>query len=145
MEPNNTVLHVLTRARDPRFLPRVADLFQTSHVPFRPDEDWCNHLSLEGVLDDEHMVTPTGEMLSVCRFSSPFVQERLFDAFAHDIKALASRVPVIDPRDDLTEVFAALDLPALLGRYRDYLRRARAQGQHLHEAVGHFTSTSFGG
>ena len=148
VEPNNTVLHVLKRARDPRFLHRVADLFQTSPVPFRLEEDWCNHLYLEGVLDDEQMATPTGKMLPVCRFSSPFIQERLFCAFAQDVKALASRVPVIDPRDDLTEVFAALDLPALLGRYRDYLQRARAQGQpaghgppacaDLGEAVGHF-------
>ena len=78
------------------------------------------------------------------------MQHRLFTAFSDDMAELGERVPVVDPRVDLTAIFARLDLVALLGAYRDYLQRLKQKGSnpwrghprrhdlHLREAVGHF-------
>lgn len=150
IEPNNTVLNLLKKARDARCRCQVVALFKNSNIPFSFDEEWCSYLYLNGVIDYCEQPGPSGTLEPVCRFSSPFVQRRLFAGFAHDMAVLSAQVPVVDPRVDLTEVFARLDLPGLLGAYRDFLQRLKASGHnpwrgqprrahlHLTEAVGHF-------
>ncbi|MBF0452270.1 MAG: hypothetical protein HQK75_16330 [Candidatus Magnetomorum sp.] len=90
----------------------------------------------------------------VCRFSSPFIQTRLYNAFIGKIKENQDRsVIALDPLDTLDDVFNTSDLniPVLLRRYKDYLKRMKDRGEdpwtdqprrksdfHLTEAVGHF-------
>lgn len=89
----------------------------------------------------------------MCRFSSPFIQKRLYHALSDDLLDDHRSVLVLDPFDELHDVFdgAELDLPALLRRYVEYLARLKAKGinlwkeqprrktdVHLREAVGHF-------
>jgi hypothetical protein len=147
IEPNNTILNLLQKANQHRG--EVSQLFTRSDIPFSFDQPWCNFLYMNGVIDYEETTGDDGLPLYVCRFSSPFVQHRLYTNLAYEMD-LDRRVPVVDPRDDLTDVFARLDLPALLGRYCDYLKRlakrgispwhgqARRADLHITEAAGHF-------
>jgi hypothetical protein len=147
IEPNNTLLNLHKKAD--RYRAQVARLFTRSDTPFSFEDPACNFLYTNGVIDFEKTTGDDGGPLYVCRFSSPFVQHRLYAGLAAAMD-LDPYVPVVDPHDDLTDVFARLDLPALLGRYRDYLRRldqkgvnpwhgqARRADLHLVEAAGHF-------
>ena len=151
IEFNNTVLNLLKKARGGH-RDRVIELFSRADVPFSPDEEWCSYLYLNGVIDYQKTRDPKGEATYVCRFSSPFIQLRLYNALAADL--CGDRMPILalEPLDDLADVFTAagLDVPALLARYRAYLIRLRGTGQdpwkeqprradlHLRESVGHF-------
>ena len=150
VEPNNTILNLIKKAKGP-YREHVMRLFGKADIPFSFDEDWCNYLYTNGILDFERATDSVGELTSVCRFSSPFVQLRLHAAFTDD---LVPRPPVLplDPLDTLSDVFTetTLDAPALLERYKAYLKRLKAAGQDpfegeerradlgLREAVGHF-------
>src|SRR5260221_14078614 len=94
----------------------VVELFRQGDIPFSFDQDWCNYLYLNGVIDYEDTTLANGQVVRVCRFSCPFIQLRLYSAFTYEQGELGGRVPVVDLRDDLTDVFARLDLPALVGR-----------------------------
>jgi hypothetical protein len=147
IEPNNTMMNLLQKAR--QHTAEVAQLFTRSDVPFSFGQPWCNFLYTHGVIDHAQAAGQDGVLRHVCRFSSPFVQHRLYLDLAGDLE-LDRRVPVVNPHDDLTSVFTRLDLPALLGCYRDYLRRLDDKGinpwrgqvrradLHLAEAAGHF-------
>ena len=146
IEPNNTIMNLVSKARE--YGQEVARLFTRSNIPFSFDQPWCNSLYMNGVITHQETIGDDQLPRYVCRFSSPFVQQRLYTGLAAELED--RRVPVIDPHDDLTDVFAQLDLPALLDRYRDYLKRLAKkgihpwQGQprradlHLAEAAGHF-------
>ncbi len=151
VEWNNTVLNLITKVRK-GFRREVLELFSRSDIKFTLDAQWCAYLYLNGVIDTETHTTETGELIEICRFSSPFIQKRLFNALTYDL--MGDRLPILalEPLDDLADVFNKdeLDLPALLQRYKDYLARRKARGLnpwqeqprradlHLTEAVGHF-------
>ncbi len=150
-EWNNTVLNLVKKART-RYLGQVLEMFTRSDMQFSIDAEWCSYLYLNGIIDTETQTHETGETVEICRFSSPFVQKRLFNALTHDL--IGDRMPILalEPLDDLADVFDGpeLDLPALLERYKDYLKRLSARGinpwkdqprradMHLTEYVGHF-------
>ena len=150
VEPNNTILNLLKKAKGP-YREHVMGLFGNADVQFSFDQDWCNYLYTNGIIDFEKSTDPMGVRTSVCRFSCPFVQFRLHAAFTDD---LVPRFPILalDPLDTLSDVFTeqTLDAPALLERYKAYLFRLKAAGQDpflgeqrrsdlgLREAVGHF-------
>jgi hypothetical protein len=147
IEPNNTIMNLTKKAA--RHAAEVAQLFTRSDVPFSFGQPWCNDLYMNGVIDHEETTDEDGLPRYVCRFSSPFVQHRLYTDLAAEME-LDRSVPVVDPHDDLTDVFSRLDLPALLARYRDYLSRLDRKGinpwrgqprradLHVAEAAGHF-------
>ena len=150
-EPNNTVLNLVKKARGPH-RDRVMELFARPDTPFSFDDDACNYLYLNGIIDVQEIVADGGVPALVSRFSSPFVQLRLYNALTNDL--FGDRLPVlaIEPLDDLADVFSArgLDMAALLERYKGYLRRLKQRGQdpwkeqarrgdlNLTEATGHF-------
>lgn len=150
-EWNNTLLNLIAKAKG-RHTDKVIDLFSRSDIPFSLRNEWCGYLYLNGIIDAEDVIDENGQTLQVCRFSSPFVQHNLYDALTDDL--VGDRLPILalDPLDELNDVFAGdhLDLPALLNRYRDYLKRLAQKGLnpwkdqprradiHLTEAVGHF-------
>src|SRR5262249_43349539 len=94
---------------------------------------------------------PLGVRL-VCRFSSPFVQRRLFAALTDDMFGDRGPILAIEPGDTLDDVLVpgGLCLSPLVERYRGYLKRLPGRGidpwkgqprrkdLHLTEAVGHF-------
>ena len=151
VEWNNTVLNLVKKVRT-SFKQHVLELFSRSDIQFSLDADWCSYLYLNGVIDSVLYVKESSEEIEICRFSSPFVQERLYNALTYDL--IGDRMPILalDPLDELEDVFeeAQLNLPALLRRYKDYLIRLKAKGlnpwkeqprradMHLTEAVGHF-------
>ncbi len=150
VEPNNTMLNLLKKATGAH-LPHVLEIFSNTDVPFSFGQTWCNYLYLNGIIDHHETVGKNGAPLNVCRFSSPFVQQRLFNDLSGDSIATTRDLP-LDPLDTLADVFtkAGLDVPALLGRYVAYLARLAAKGDdpwkdqprrsdlHHTEAVGHF-------
>jgi len=150
VEPNNTILNLLKKAKGP-YREQVMGLFGKADVPFSFDQEWCNYLYTNGIIDYEKTTDAMGARTSVCRFSCPFVQLRLHAAFTDD---LVPRLPILalDPLDTLSDVFTeqTLDAAALCERYKAYLVRLKAAGQDpflgeqrrsdlgLREAVGHF-------
>lgn len=153
VELNNTVLNLVAKARG-QYRPEVIKLFTDPNVPFELDKGWCNFLYMNGIIDQATLLNPDEPDLDevVCRFSSPFVQLRLFSALTGDMFGDRGPVPAIEVQDDLADVFTpnGLMVPPLLKRYRDYLKRLKAKGidpwigqprradLHFTEAVGHF-------
>jgi len=151
VEWNNTVLNLIKKAKT-EYQREVLELFIRSDIKFTLDADWCGYLYLNGVIDSVTYTTPMEEEIEVCRFSSPFIQKRLYNALTYEL--VGDRLPILalEPLDDLADVFEQLvpDLPALLQRYKDYLKRLKVRGinpwkdqprrtdLHLTEAVGHF-------
>jgi hypothetical protein len=150
-EWNNTILNLVKKARGP-YREQVVSLFTDPNVPFAMDRDWCSYLYLNGIIDEAPAPDdPSGARL-VCRFSSPFVQRRLYAALTDDMFGDRGPILAIEVGDLLDDVFtpAGLAVPPLLGRYRAYLKRLAARGidpwvgqprradLHLTEAVGHF-------
>lgn len=153
VEFNNTTLNLMKKARG-EHRPWVLKLFTDPNVPFSMDKDWCNYLFTNGIVDEAFVDDPDkqGGRAYVCRFSSPFVQRRLYAALTDDMFGDKGPLPSIPVGDAMEDVFTAegLCIPPLLARYRDYLNRLKDKGidpwvgqprrQDLHytEAVGHF-------
>lgn len=151
VEPNNTVLNLLSKARG-EHRDRVLTLFANPNVPFEFRSEWCNHLYMNGIIAPERVVDE-GRPRTVCRFSTPFVQECIYNALTSDL--IGDRTPILalEPLDNLADVFTdgGLDVPKLLDRYIAYLVRLDAAGIdpwqdqprrktdfQLRESVGHF-------
>jgi len=150
VEHNNTVRNIITKARD-EYRTDVIKLFTDAGIHFSFDYDWCNYMYMHGIItyaeDDDGSC-------HICRFSSPFIQTRLYNAFTGIIKKNQERSMIaLEPLDTLDDVFDGPDLniPALLCRYKNYLKRMKESGEdlwkdqprrksdfHLTEAVGHF-------
>jgi len=154
LEPNNTLTNLIAKARDPKYQGYLLKLFAESGIPFTFHNPLHNYLYMHGIIIPETIRQPSGRIVNICRFSSPFVQDCIYDAlgqeFVSDIPILALEIG-----DALDDVFdpakKTMDLPALLQRYKDYLARLREAGRnpwkeqprrktdlHLTEAVGHF-------
>ncbi|MES0337073.1 MAG: hypothetical protein SFH39_12065, partial [Candidatus Magnetobacterium sp. LHC-1] len=149
IEFNNTTLNLIKKAKG-AYQQHVASLFTRADIPFSIDNDWCNYLYMNGIIDTEVVTDDSGKKINVCRFSSPFVQERIYNALTDVLVDIS--IPPLYILDTLLDVFEPerLNLPALLERYKDYLRRLSAKGinpwegqprradLHYTEAVGHF-------
>jgi hypothetical protein len=152
-EWNNTFLNLIKKAQG-EHRPQVLRLFTDPNVPFTIRDDGCNFLFMNGIIDESIIPDPANAegSLSVCRFSSPFVQESLFAAFSTDMFGDKGPILPFEFGDTLADVFTpeGLHIPRLLQRYRGYLKRLKAKGidpwlgqprrQDLQytEAVGHF-------
>jgi hypothetical protein len=153
VEPNNTVMNLIAKARMHEYQGFLMELFTRSDMPFLFHEPLCNYLYLHGIVESETTRRPNGELGEICRFASPFIQDCLYHALSREM--VGDRMPILplQPLDDLADVFSgtSLDLPALLQRYKDYLLRLKAKGinpwkeqprretnLHLTEAVGYF-------
>jgi len=151
VEWNNTVLNMGKKARGP-YRAEVMRLFTNANVPFIIEKDWCSFLYMNGIID--HSPAPNDSQMGhdVCRFSSPFVQLRLYSGLTSDMFGDTGPLPAIEVQDLLADVFTpnGLNVPPLLERYRGYLKRLKAKGidpwigqprradLHFTEAVGHF-------
>jgi hypothetical protein len=150
-EWNNTILNLVKKARG-EYRDHVLQLFTRGDVFFSLDAEWCSYLYLNGIIDGEKSTDASGKRSTVCIFSSPFVQFRIYNALSYDLVGGDYPVLSLDPFDELEDVFEPpqLDLSALLQRYKDYLIRLKAGGCNpwkeqprrsdlqLREAIGHF-------
>jgi len=150
-EWNNTVLNLIKKAKG-EYRDHILRLFGKAELTFTLDADWCNYIYLNGIIDYETVTDPDGKKKEICRFSSPFVQLRIYNALTYDMVGYGTPILALDPLDDLADVFdpPELNVPALIQRYRDYLKRLKAKGLnpwqdqprradlHLTEYVGHF-------
>ncbi|RKZ45756.1 MAG: hypothetical protein DRR00_25825 [Candidatus Parabeggiatoa sp. nov. 3] len=128
-EPNNTLLNIIAKARDSDYQGFLTTLFTTSNIPFFFHQPKHNYLYLHGIIEPTLETLPNGETQDVCRFTSPFVQQCLYDALCQEIIGTETPILALEPLDELTEVFgeASLNLPALLTKYKEYLARLKAQ------------------
>jgi len=142
--PNSNLLNIVSKARQEPYRETVLELFRTrKETAFRYEDPRLNFLYLNGVIDwtevssDEYYI----------KFPSPFVQKRLFHAFAGDIAPDSGRL--YDPFADLSDTITddTLYVPALLRRAETYFREnshwlfknaPRRADLRLYEAVYHF-------
>ncbi|MBF0102522.1 MAG: AAA-like domain-containing protein [Desulfobacterales bacterium] len=150
-EWNNTILNLVKKAKG-EYANYVIELFTQSNIPFSIWQEWCSYLYLNGIIDQQEIVDSNGKKNYVCRFASPFVQQCLYASLTNDLTGDRLPILALDPLDDLSDVFNAqeLNMPALLERYKSYLKRLKAKGlnpwkeqprrsdMHITEAVGHF-------
>ncbi len=104
------------------------------------------------MIDKETLQTEQGDFEEICRFANPFVHLRLYNALIPDLVGYRAPILALEPLDRLADVFEKpeIDVPALLDRYKNYLKRLNAKGinpwkdqprradLHLSEAAGHF-------
>lgn len=158
--PNVNVLNIIKKAEDPKHKSLVFDLFNTNtKILFKYDDPSTTYLYLNGVVDRE-----TDESYKhFIKFSSPFIQKRLFNYFATEMYGRLGRL--YDPFDNLenTVTKGAVDIPNLMQRYEQWLQQNRERllkdaprrrtDDRLYEAVYHFNlymylsqfMTTFGG
>jgi len=150
-EWNNTILNLIKKVHGP-YQSKVSELFSRSDMLFSLDADWCAYLYLNGIITPETMADEHQQFREICRFSSPFMQHRLYNALT--LELVGGRLPILalEPTDRITDLFAGSepDLPGVMERYKSYLTRLKAKGlnpwkdqprrtdMHLSEAVGHF-------
>ena len=153
IEPNNTVMNLIAKAKMDPYQGFLTKLFTRPDVPFSFHTSTLNYLYMHGIIEPEIKQSSSGRFVNLCRFSSPFIQDCLYNAFSEELVGDHWPLLPLEPLDDLADVFsgAELDLPALLKRYKDYLARLKVKGinpwkeqprrktdLHLTEAVGHF-------
>jgi hypothetical protein len=151
VEHNNTVRNIITKARNDYKL-NVIELFTNANVHFSFDYDGCNYMYMHGIITYEKQ-EDQNRLTHVCRFSSPFIQARLYNALVGEIKATKQYSTLaLNPLDTLDDIIISktLNTAALLERYKDYLKRLKDSGYNpwqnqprrkdfrLTEAVGHF-------
>ncbi len=151
--PNNNLTNLIIKAREEEYLPFLAELFSKANIPFTFHKPLHNYLYMHGIIEPDIVHDEHGKPSTLCRFTSPFIQQCLYDALSDELVASSPSVLALRPLDKLDDVFDAptLNLPALLQRYKDYLARLKAKGidpwkeqprrqtdHKLTEAVGHF-------
>ncbi|MEM7538224.1 MAG: AAA-like domain-containing protein [Chloroflexota bacterium] len=158
--PNNTVLNIISKAKDPEYKPLILTMFQIAQkLPFRYDNPQTNYLYLNGVVgieDRSEELDDSGDeydwneedVLQYLKFPSPFIQKRLFNYFAHEIFPVVGQLH--DPFEDISDTITdtALYIKPLLQRYVTYLNENRSwllkdaprrADLRLYEAVFHFS------
>ena len=127
-EWNNTVLNLIKKAMGP-YAEQVVALFGRSDMPFSIRAQWCSYLYLNGIVEGIERTDASGNKSYACRFSSPFVQACLYEAFAMDFAGDSPAPAALEPLDTLSDVFEKdeLDVAALLLRYKGYLKRLKAR------------------
>ncbi len=140
---NNNILNIVSKARQEPYKQVVLNLFKTDQpIEFTFDDPLFNYLYLNGVVDIE----ATADNLYL-KFPSPFVQKRLFYAFAHELFNRLGNV--YQPFEDISEIISetSLNIKALIRRYERYFREnrewllkdaPRRSDLHIFEAVYHF-------
>jgi len=142
--PNNTILNIISKARQEPYKGYVLDMFRTDEqVIFKYDDPILNYLYLNGVVDWEWGSATIPQV----KFPCPFVQKRLFSHFAGELFRESGRL--YDPFEDLSDTITdtSLDVCNLLRRYERYPQQNRAwllkdaprrADLRIYEAVYHF-------
>ncbi len=143
--PNNNILNIISKARQTPYNEMALDMFRTDEkIRFRYDDPNISFLYMNGVIDREK----AGGTENYVRFSSPFVQKRLFNYFAHELVSYTGKLS--EPFEDMGDTFAeeGLNIRNLMRRFEAYLKKnrewllkdaPRRKDLRIFEAVYHFT------
>ena len=149
-EPNNTVMNLVSKVKEGECKDIVLDLYRKK-IPFSFDNPLHNFLYMNGVIDFAELVSGDTYELS-CRFSSPFVQKRIFNKFCPAFfpsagslfTSFGSLDAVVSERD--------IDIRGLIALYSEYLVRnkdyilgevPRRQDRKVYESMYHFNFYSY--
>jgi hypothetical protein len=147
--PNNTILNIISKAKQEPNKTYVLDMFQTNEKKeFRFDNKIINALYMNGIADKE-VVDQTRYFI---KFSSPFVQKRLFNYFSDEL--FRQMGTLVEPFTNLDDVITDTDLNLknLLGLYEEYLDKnkdwlfkeaPRRSDLKIFEAIYHFNLFSY--
>ncbi|MCU0289473.1 MAG: hypothetical protein MUF15_24140 [Acidobacteria bacterium] len=147
--PNNTILNIISKANQEPNKSFVLDMFQTNKkLEFKFDDKIINSLYMNGIADKE-VVDQTRYYI---KFSSPFVQKRLFNYFSYEM--FREMGTLVEPFKSLDETITDTDLNIknLLGLYQEYLEKnkdwlfkeaPRRSDLKIFEAVYHFNLFSY--
>jgi hypothetical protein len=120
--PNNHILNLVSKAKQEPYKAFLLDRFQTgTKLKFTYDDPIINFLYLNGVINVEQVSLTENYV----KFSCPYIQKRLFNAFARELFAEMDRL--YDPFEDLSDTITdeTLNLRRLLQRYEQYLQANR--------------------
>ena len=150
IEWNNTLLNLIKKAKG-QYFNKVLEVFSKSDIEFNLRADWCSYLYLNGIIGYDEGVDKKGDIIYICKFSSPFIQDTLFHAFSLEFCGDETPIYALRLGDEITDVFEqGINLHALITRYRDYLKRLEEKGLspfkhipkrsdlNIYEAGGHF-------
>jgi len=121
-EPNNTVMNLISKACDLEFRDTLIELFDTTKkIDFSFDKPLLNQLYMNGVIQFEQS-TDTKKGL-FAKFSSPFVQKRLFNRFASELYPGLGQI--IKPFENINHIYdgKTLNINNLLKRFELYLHQ----------------------
>jgi len=118
-EPNNTVMNLISKARQPEYREILTELFDTNRkTEFSFDSPELNYMYMNGVIlferDNEKKVLYT-------KFSSPFIQKRLFNRFARELYPNIGKF--IIPFENINHIYdgKTLNIKNMLLRFEKYL------------------------
>ncbi len=117
VEPNNTVINIISKAKTPQYSQTVLELFRTdSKREFRFEKPEFNFLYMHGVISYEEV-----DGVDYVKFPGQFIQEKLFDYFSDELVPHKSQL-LADPFTDLTPVIneKEINMGRLLELYQDY-------------------------
>ncbi len=150
--PNNNILNIISKAKQEPYVKTVLELFRTDcKTGFAFDDPHHNFLYMNGVIgfeEEEFDENEHNEDPSHIKFSSPFLQKRLFHYFSRDIFQTVDHL--YDPMTDIEALLGpdGVDIPAVLALYRDWLHQnrdwllkdapRRKTDLRIYEAVFHF-------
>ena len=141
--PNNNILNIISKAKQQPYRNFVLKLFQTNEkIDFQYDNNLVNYLYMNGVIDIEKE-----GLDKYVRFSSPFVQKRLFSYFSDILFDEPGQL--VPPFTKIDHVITAnsLHIKNLMRLYESYLHKnkkwmlkdaPRRKDLRIFEAVYHF-------
>lgn len=142
--PNNNIINIISKAKQPPYKEFVLSLFKTDKkVQFKYDHPIINFLYMNGVIDQE----APGQMNNSVKFACPFVQKRLFNYFADELFHYMGKI--FQPFENLDDTVTDenLNIRNLMRRYERHLRvnrewllkdAPRRADLRIYEAVYHF-------
>ena len=142
--PNNNILNIISKVKQSPYKDLVLKFFQTSEkFDFKYDNNNINYLYMNGIIDIEKV-----ELKKIVRFSSPFVQKRLFSHFSELLFDESGQL--VPPFTNINHVVTKdrLNIKNLMKLYESYLHRnkkwllkdaPRRKDLRIFEAVYHFS------
>ncbi|MCP4132884.1 MAG: AAA family ATPase [bacterium] len=142
--PNNNILNIISKAEQEPYKNLVLELFRTDEkIEFKYDDKKLNFLYMNGVISREKV----GKTEYYVKFSSPFVQKRLFNYFSGEI--FNQMGDFVDPFENLDDVIMEdhLNIKRIVDLFRKYLVKnrewslkdaPRRSDMKIYEAVFHF-------
>ncbi|CAN2041158.1 AAA ATPase-like domain-containing protein [Candidatus Magnetomoraceae bacterium gMMP-15] len=142
--PNNNILNIVSKARQEPYRKVLLELFKTEKkIKFSYDNIDLNYLYMNGVIDIE----TKNQTKYFARFSSPFVQTRLFGYFSDDLFSYTGQL--VEPFKSLDNVITdeSINIKNLMRLYETYLKKnknwlledaPRRKDMRIFEAVYHF-------
>ncbi|MCP4155152.1 MAG: AAA family ATPase [bacterium] len=147
--PNNTILNIVSKAKQNPYKETVLELFKTDiKMEFSYGNPELNFLYMNGVIDKEEV----NRTEYYVKFTSPFVQKSLFNYFSTEL--FRDMGQLVEPFESLEDTVTekTVDIRNLARRYQQYLAKnkdwlledvPRRKDLRIYEAVFHFNFYSY--